>query len=238
MEMTNRLTPLDGFVLAAALAFSLGCITTAHRPARTIDPGQISVGGSYVRAQRAVITDIPDAEPIQLAALDARFGAARGVDFGIAHTWDMTADNEGAFNTLWGDVKVQLTNRDNLERVPTLSTGLLKGYLYDTGDEDGGIHITSIPLVLDYRINRALTPFVFYRYELVRESFIPSDVFSDIRHTFGIGAEIDLAPGTGGWRPKLGLAIGRYNSLDGGDGHSGTILNAGLTLTSPGRPRD
>jgi hypothetical protein len=235
--MTNRITPLDGFVLVAALGFSLGCITTAHRPARTIDAGQVSVSGSYLRALPSGEGG-EDVDPIQLAAIDMRVGIARGVDAGIAHTWDFTQVNDGAYKTFWGDVKVQLTNRDNLLRRPTLSTGLIKGYLYDTGDAEG-IHITSVPLTLDYRVSESLTPFLFYRYELVRDNFIPSGVGSDIRHTFGIGAEIELAPGrTTGWSPKLGLAIGRFNSLDGGDGRGGTILNAGLTLTSPGRPRD
>jgi hypothetical protein len=228
--MTGSRGWLDGFVLCGAVLFALGCIATAHRPARTLEPGQVSVSGSYLRAENL---DDRDATPIQLTSLDVRYGLARGVDAGLVHTWDVTAENDNAFNALWGDLNFQVTNRSNALRRPTLAVGLLKGYIYDPGDEDP-LHVTSLPFIVDYPINDAFTPFIFYRYELVRDGFIPERLTEDIRHTFGVGADVDLRRRTSpAWQPKVGVALGRFNSLDGGDGDSGLLLNIGVTINSP-----
>ena len=75
-----------------------------------------------------------------------------------------------------------------------------------------------------------LTPYFIYRFEVISEDFI-SNNFEDPRHTFALGLEINLRkPDPHKFTPKLGLSVGTYNSLLGGDGDQGLILNLGLTI--------
>ena len=76
-----------------------------------------------------------------------------------------------------------------------------------------------------------LTPFLIYRFEIISDGFIP-DNFEDPRHTFALGIEINLRkPDPNKSTPKLGLSVGTFNSLLGGDdGDRGLILNLGLTM--------
>lgn len=220
----------DGVVLIGSVLFFLGCIATTHQAARTLDPGQASFSGSYLQTENLHESE---AEPVRFLEVGTRVGIIQGMDAGLSHAWDFTTDNENAFNTLWGDIKVQFTNRNNLLRKPTVSLGLLKGYVYEAGDDEV-FHITSLPLTMDYAVNNAFRPFMFYRYELVREDFIPDNIYENIRHSVGVGAEISLKRQTAsGWDPKLGVAVGRFNSLAGGDGDSGLTLNIGLTIKTP-----
>jgi hypothetical protein len=228
MKIIDSHRGLEYFVVIGAVLFFFGCIASSHRSARTLEQGQISLSGSYLRAENL---EESEAEPIHLAALDMRYGLARGIDAGIMHTWDFTPDNDNAFNTIWGDVKFQLTNRDNLLKHPTLSVGILKGYIYH---EDAELHMTSLPFILDYPINQNFTPFVYYRYELIRDSFIPDNIVENIRSTFGAGLDINLSKNLSDkWYPKLGISLGTFNSLSGGEGDRGLIINFGLSFNSP-----
>ncbi len=228
--MKNRILFVWRDVLMVLSAFGLffGCIATSHRSARTLDEDQVSVSASYLRAEDI---DESESEPIHLAAIDGRLGLAKGIDIGVMHTWDFTRGNENAFATLWGDVKFQLTNRDNKPQTPTLSAGLKKGFIYDS---DIKLHVTSVPFMLDYRLNESVTPFFFFRYELIRDSFIPDRVFESSRNIFGVGAEFLLGSrDPSRWQPKLGLTVGTFNSLTGGEGNRCLTFNVGLSIDSP-----
>lgn len=202
MKTRDRTRWMDYFIVITSVLLFFGCIASTHRSARTLEPEQISVGGSYLRAENL---EQSEGEPIHLAALDIRYGLAHGIDAGIMHTWDFTSGNDNAYNTFWGDIKVQLTNRSNLPQKPTLSVGLMKGYIYD---ENAELHVTSLPLVVDYSVNNNFTPFFYYRYELIRDDFIPDRLTEDIRHTYGIGFEVNLSnnrpiPGIQNWDSQL-----------------------------------
>jgi hypothetical protein len=229
--MKSRASPLwkDCVFLLGAAFFFFGCIASAHRSGRTLDSGQFSVSGSYLRAENM---EESDAEQVQLVALDGRFGLIRGLDMGVMHTWDISKDNDNMFATFWGDFKVQLTNRDNLIGRPIFSTGLMKGYVYD---ENAELHITTLPVWLSIPVNEYLTPYFMYRFEKVSDDFMPEDL-EDERSTFVLGTEINLVrPTPHRWMPKLGLSIGTFNSLMGGEGDRGLTLNLGLCVDSPRR---
>jgi hypothetical protein len=106
--MTHRtlLTWRDFLFLLVAAFFFLGCVASSYRSGKTLDQGQVSIGGSYTG-----VKDLEDSEAdmIQLVALDGRVGVVNGLDAGFAHTWDITGDNDGLFSTMWGDVKWQGT---------------------------------------------------------------------------------------------------------------------------------
>jgi hypothetical protein len=224
----NRQKPLklkDCLFLLGASFFFFGCIASAHRSAKTIKPGEISIGGSYLLAKNM---EESGAEPIHLMALDSRVGIARGFDMGIMHTWDFSNDNDNAFATFWGDFKVQLTNRDNSILKPIFSIGLMKGYVYH---EDAETHITTYPFMFGIPLNESfnVTPFFIYRFELISEEFVPKD--SEIRHTFALGIEANMREqGPHRLTPKFGFSIGTFNSLAGGEGDNGLILNIGLSV--------
>lgn len=212
----------DYFFLFMAALFFFGCIASTHRSPKTLEPGQFSFSGSYLQADNI---DNSDAESIRLIALDGRAGLARGVDIGIMHTWDISKDNENAYATIWGDCKVQLSNKDNLIGQPIFSIGLMKGYV-----NEAELHISTFPLMLGIPMDEYLTPYFIYRFEVISEDFI-SNNFEDPRHTFALGLEINLRkPDPHKFTPKLGLSVGTYNSLLGGEGDQGLILNLGLTI--------
>ncbi|HSD64006.1 MAG TPA: hypothetical protein VLB50_09410, partial [Ignavibacteriaceae bacterium] len=72
-----------------------------------------------------------------------------------------------------------------------------------------------------------------YRITFLSDGFIPED-FENPRHEVTIGLEYSFNnQNTDKWNPKIGFAIGTFNSLAGGDGDQGLILNLGFTLESP-----
>lgn len=227
MKTQNRFSWKELSFVCGAILFFFGCIASSHRTARTLDEGQVSFGGSYLRAED---TEDSKATPIQLLAIDGRVGVARGLDFGLMHTWDITEKNENQFATMWGDVKVQLSNRDNIIGKPIFSLGLMKGYVYDQNIKD---HITSVPFMLSVPVSDYLTPTLMYRHEIISRDFVPSSL-DNPRSTWSLGMEIDLMkPSSQSWTPKLGLSVGTFNSLTGGPGDRGLILNVGLSVDSP-----
>ena len=219
------------FIAGTALLF-LGCIATSYRSARTLEPGQVSLGGGYLHAIN--IEDEEDGDPAQFVNLDFRASPGRQVDFGLAHTFDASSGNDNAFATVWGDVKVQLTNTDNELNKLTFSTGLMKGYAYH---EKAKRHITTIPLILSIPLSEQLTPTLVYRHEFMSETVIPgeSEELQYPRSFFALGVEYALRPPSL-TEPtvKLGASVGTFNALAGGeDGERGLTFNVGISVDLP-----
>jgi hypothetical protein len=216
------------FVLVVVFFF-FGCIATTHHTAKTVKPKQVSFSSSYLQARP---TKDFTSVPVQLIAIDGRTGLGKGCDMGVMHTWDASKNNDNAFATMWGDFKVQLSNRDQSIGKPIFSTGLIKGYIYH---EDAKIHATSLPLMVCLPVNERITPFFNYRYGLFSDKFIPES-FMAPRHTFVLGIEFCLSePSNKQWTPKLSLCIGRFNSLipEENETNPGLMFNVGFTLDSP-----
>lgn len=223
----QRVLLTDLALLLGTAFFFMACLATSHRSPKTLRPGQVSVSGSYLRAEDL---DDPDDDAVNLIAAEVRAGVIRGMDLGLAHTWDVSGGC-GAYSTVWGDLKLQLTNRDNRIMKPILSTGLIKGYVYK---DVAKLHITSLPVMVGIPVKDWITPFALYRHEFIQESFL-SNNFEDLRQWFCAGAEFTLAkPAAGKGIPKLGVSIGTFNSIDGSEGgDSGLTLNVGLSIDSP-----
>lgn len=216
----------DILFITGAVWLMFGCIASLHRSGKVLEHEELSLSGSYLRAENL---DNGDAEPIQLAAVDARMGLGHGFDFGLMHTWDLTKDNDGNFATFWGEVRYQITNQENKLMMPILTTGLMKGYVYS---QDAEIHITTFPLTLSLPVTKGSTPFFTYRLEYMSDAFIPSEL-KEPRHTFALGMELDLSSDKSqSWIPKMGFSIGQFNSLIGGEGDSGLILNLGFMFNT------
>jgi hypothetical protein len=225
MKINYKIGLADYSVILISVLFVFGCIASSIRSAKTVQPGQASLSGGYMRA---IDLEESDADPLDLLDLNGRVGLGRGVDFGIAHTFDLTADNESQFNTIWADVKVQLSNRDNEIGEPTFSLGFMKGIVYDPE-----LHITTLPLMLSIPVSEYITPTLQYRFSLISGDFFPTS-FEDPRHVVTLGAEFNLTkPNPENWTPKIGFAVGFFNSLTGGEGDSGLTLNLGFILDSP-----
>ena len=214
-------------VIIIPLAFILsGCIGSTYRSGRVLEPRQVSVGGSYVHVENLESDDTP----INLLALDGRLGIARSIDIGVMHVWDLSKGNDGLLAAFWGDYKVQLGNLENRVGRPYVSFGLQKGYAYD---EFAKLHITCLPITITLPVEEKSSVFVMYKHELFDETFMPS-TYENPRRTFLIGSEILLrSPLTKQFVPKLGISVGTYNSLVGGEGDRGLILNVGLCVDSP-----
>jgi hypothetical protein len=227
MNKLTRVSLQDYLFVIGTAFFFFGCIASMHRSGKTLDPGQASFSASYVRAEDL---DNSNAEPVQLVAVDSRFGIANGMDIGLAHTWDVSKGNNNTYATFWGDVKFQLTNKDNQIGKPIFSSGLMKGYIYD---KNAKLHVTTIPVILSLPVSDRMTPFIIYRYELIRNDFIPGDL-KNPRHTFAVGIEMSLSePTIGKPTSKIGFSIGTFNSLTGGKGDNGLTLNLGLIFDTP-----
>lgn len=231
MKNSEPLQWTDLIFLIGAGLFLFSCIATTRQVARTLEPGQAEASQGYMQARSL---EEFSGEPIQLIGLNGRFGITDYFDAGIAHSFDISKDNEHKFNTLWGDVKWQITNRSNEINKFTLSPGLLKGYVYD---EEAKIHFTSLPLYVSLPVNNRLTPTLMYRYELLSEEklFPDSESFDNPRHTFSLGLEYSLQEqNSPKWTPKLDIGLGFMNSLNGGsEGDNIFLIDFGLKLTSP-----
>lgn len=228
MEKKKRNIIIDHLIILISLAFGLGCIATTHRTAHTLEKGQYSVSAHYLQAKN----EQNSYDPIHLAGLDLRFGLHDRFDLGVLHSWDLTKGNEGIYSSLWSDLKVQITNPDNIPGKPVLSSGILKGYIYDS---DVKLHVTSIPVYLSYGHSESITSTAFLRYELIRNDYMPDRIFEDPR--IHLGGNLEYKINNGGharWQPKLSVGVGYFNSLTGAsDGPSGLTINAGFTIDSP-----
>lgn len=231
MKKTRRVRWTDLLFLLGFLALFVGCIASSHRSARTVEPRRVSMSAGYSHVSNL---EESSEKPIQLADVDVRTGLAKGIDLGFEHTWDVSENHNGAYSSVWGDVKFQLTNRENEVGQPILSVGLLKGYAYKCNAKT---HFTGFPLFLSMRATDRITASLFYRHEYLSEDFAPSK-FKKPRTTFGGGLELALADESKGfWVPKLGLSVSTFNALCGGEGDNGLVVNLGLSLDSPLRAR-
>jgi len=217
----------DYFFLLVAVVFLFGCVASSHRSGKTLDQGQVSIGMAY---DGLLDLEESDTDMAHLLALDARVGALDGLDVGVAHTWDITGDNDGLYSTWWGDAKVQLNNRDNVLGQPIFSLGVMKGYVYH---EDADAHITSFPVIVSMPMSETVTPYFIYRFENISADFIPSE-WVDTRHGFFLGSEIELGS-AGTFTPVLGVDVGLLTSLYGGEGDMMLVLNAGVSFNSPSK---
>ena len=217
----------DYFFLLAAVVFLFGCVASSHRSGKTLDQGQVSIGMAY---DGLIDLEESDVDMIHLLELDGRVGVVNGVDIGVAHTWDITPDNEQLFSTWWGDVKVQLNNRDEILGQPIFSLGLIKGFVYY---EDFDQHITSFPVMVSLPMSETMTPYFIYRFENISADFMP-DEWDDPRHGFFLGSEMELGS-AGMFTPVLGVDVGLMTSLYGGEGDMMLVLNAGVSFNSPSK---
>lgn len=227
MKKNNRFLPVDLIFIFSACMFFLSCVYTTLQTARTKEPGQGEVSGGYMQLRS--IEEFSE-DPVQLIGINGRLGVATNFDAGLAHTFDISKDSEGIGNTLWGDVKYQFTNKENNNYKPVLSSGLIKGYIYDS-DVQG--HMTSLPLYFSVPIKR-FTPTFMYRYRLSSDGFIPNSDSED-NHLFAIGVEYYLKePDNTQWIPKVALSVGTLQNFEVWGDDSGTFLiNFGFKVDSP-----
>ena len=222
----NKTGKFDFIFILGIAFFFFSCVASTLHTAKTMEPGQGSFSTGYMQARSS---EEFAAEPVQLIGLNGRMGVARGFDLGTEYTLDISKENENTFATIWGDGKVQLTNRDNQLLKPIISTGLLKGYVYNEE-----IHISSLPVIFSLPISDKLTCTINYRYELLSEGIIPTSL-ENPRHTFSVGMEYGLRKqNQEEWIPKLAFSLGTLNSLTGEpDTDNVFIFNLGLKINSP-----
>lgn len=222
---------MDAFYILAVGLFFCSCIASTYHIAKTLEPGQASLSAGYMQARS--IQEISET-PIQLVGINGRVGAFKRFELGAEYTLDVSKENDNAFGTIWGDCKIQLTNKDNKLLKPIISTGLLKGYVHN---EEAKIHISSLPIMLSIPISDRTTSTILYRYELLSDNFIPESL-KDPRHTYALGLEYSLTkPDYQKWNPKVAISIGTLNSIVGGEGDNALIFNLGLIVNSPYKTR-
>lgn len=231
MKNSNTMNRFDLIFIIGIGVFFFSCIATTMHVAKTLEPGQGEMSAGYMQARSF---ENFGEDPIQLLGVGGRIGIVDNLDLGMEHSFDITKNNEGQLATFWGDVKYQLTNRNNEFKKLTFSTGLVKGYVYD---KEVKYHITSIQLYFSISADSRLTPTFMYRFELTSEDkFIP-DSFRDPRHTVNLGLEYCLQePTPNMWTPKFAIGLGTMNSITGDpDGESVFLFNFGFKFTSPGK---
>lgn len=232
--MNNSKMPqtIDLMVAGLSIVFLFGCIASSLQTAKTLEPKRASLAVDYQN-----ITNLENEadDNIKLAGIAGRFGIYRGIDVGFAHTFDLSKPRDiystaGMYSTYWGDVKFQLTNLDNALGTPTLAIGLKKGYIYH---KDAQYHNTSVPIHLSLPINEYFTASFQYRYEIFTRKFVP-EKFPAPRSIYSLGLELNLVNDQPNiWAPKMGFAVGYFNSLKGGLGVDGLIVNFGLQIATP-----
>jgi hypothetical protein len=119
MENQKKIRHLINLFIIAG--FLLGCYATTHRGPRTLDKGQVSLGGIYGR-----LNDVKETEnKFEAIMLDWRIGVMNGLDMGYMRTIEITEDKDADsdYDTHWLDAKYQILNRDNSLYMPTLSVG-------------------------------------------------------------------------------------------------------------------
>jgi hypothetical protein len=224
---TNNFSWKDWLILMGPVIFFFGCIASSQKSVKTLKTGQVSVGGSFMACTNL---DNSDANNINLFDLDFRAGVGSGIDLGLMYTIDISEGHENEYGTIWGDFKAQLTNRENIVGEPILSVGLMKGYIHEAET-----NVTSIPLWFGVPVSEYVTPSLLYRLEFLSDDFIPhGDNFDNPRHTIALNSEFNLTkPNKNDWITKIGVSLGFFNSLDGGNGDSGLIFNVGISVDSP-----
>ena len=227
MKNFNGFNRIDLLAIVGAGLFFFSCFATTLQTARTKAPGQAELSAGYMQVRSMEEFSDP---PIQLLGVNGRLGVARNFDAGFEHTFDFSEDNESYYNTIWGDVKYQFTNQANELNKLTVSSGLVKGYLYK---EDMNVHRTAIPLYFSLPVNSKVTPTFMYRYSLISDGFLSGFEDYDPLHVFSIGAEFCLKePDPAKWIPKFAVSVGTIQSFQEGD--DGMFLfNFGFKFDSP-----
>lgn len=228
MIKKKQLNKLDLLLIAIIAILFLSCVATTYHTAETLQPRQGSISQGYLGIRG---TEDFTETPVRLLGTSARIGATDRFEFGLEHVLDISKDNDNSFGSIWGDVKVQLTNKEKQIKIPILSTGLLKGYTYN---EEAKIHITSLPIIFTIKPTKRFSPTFQYRLEYLSDSFIPSEL-QDPRHTFAIGFEYSIRePSPEKWDPKISLSVGMMNSLIGDpEDQSVLMLNLGFKFNTP-----
>ena len=226
MKSKNNIGFIEYFAIIASVLFIFGCIASSYKSAKTLEPKQVAFGAGYMHLENL---DNSEADGIDLLDLNFRVGISKGVDMGLAHTFDISSESGNtSLSTFWWDFKTQLSNRENEIGNVSFSLGFIKAYTYDPE-----IHITSIPLLISVPASENITPTFQYRIAFVSSDFFPSS-FEDPRHELALGMEYSFYKTLSDkWNPKIGFAVGWFNSLTGGEGDSGLILNLGITVESP-----
>ncbi|MCH7748996.1 MAG: hypothetical protein IH939_12975 [Acidobacteria bacterium] len=228
MKMKARRKIQDKVTLIVLAGLLLGCYATTHRGPTTLDPGQFSGAGGYLRFKG---TDAgPDEEPGELIALEGRIGVVRGLDVGYMRTFDISEGVEGddGIDTQWLDAKFQLSNRGNLLNKPTLALGYGFGNVINFEEPTW---VNTLYLTLGAQTEKAVF-FYSFRYETFDEkiNWIPTWVweegFDDIRKAHIIGLEYEITPI---FRPVVEL--GRFYTEDFSDGLN--VFTVGMNLYSP-----
>ena len=218
---------LESFAVVVSLLFIFGCIASSLQTAETLEPKQVAFGAGYMNVENA---ENSDAESIDLLDLSFRYGIAKGFDMGLAHTFDLSSESQSTgLSTFWWDIKGQLSNLQNKIGNLSFSLGLIKGYTYDPE-----VHVSTIPVILSVPVSENITPTFQYRISFFSDSFIPTN-FESPRHAFYLGMEYSFFKmSTESWNPRIGFAVGTFNSLTGSESADrGITLNMGITVESP-----
>lgn len=219
------------FVLAGLL---LGCYATTHRGPRTLDPGQVSASGGYLRFKG---TDAdPDDEPGELIAMEGRIGLVRGLDIGYMRTIDISEgvdEPDEGIDTHWLDAKLQVLNRNNALWRPTMSVGYAQGIV---SNEQGYVH--SFYLLMGTQTERAS---IFYS---LRIEGINKDLFGGGydwkghcwrgygygRYAHILGLEIEIVPAV-----KTVVELGRFHDMEESFFEGENVFTVGVNLYMPQR---
>lgn len=228
MKKNNRLEQLDFLFICAVAILFLSCVATTYHTAETLHTGQGSLSPGYMQIRS---TEEFKETPVQLLGTTGRIGASKRFEFGAEHVLDISKDNDNSLGSIWGDFKVQLTNKNKLIKKPILSTGLMKGYTYHS---EAGLHITTLPLMFSIKPTDRFSPTLLYRLEYISDNFIPSTL-ENPRHTFALGFEYSLRePSPDKWDPKLTFSVGTVNSLIGDPEDPSLLLfNLGFKFNTP-----
>ncbi|NQU67348.1 MAG: hypothetical protein HQ510_05340 [Candidatus Marinimicrobia bacterium] len=222
MKLKNKIR--DIITLAILAGLLLGCYTTSHRGPRVLDPGEVSASASYLRFNNT--ESDPGDSPGELVGIEGRVGLIKGIDIGLARTFDISDGVESGegIDTYWFDSKFQLMNRDNILNKPTLSLGY--GYGKVINEDDFWVNT----LYLSYGVQTNKASFFYsFRYETFDDkiNLIPTWVFEDsfdeVQKAHIIGLEVEFTP-----QIKPVFEIGRFYVDDFGDGLN--VVTAGVNF--------
>lgn len=225
MERTNRSRESIALIVLASVLF--GCYTTAHRGPKTVDPGQFSASGSYLRFKS---TDAePDDEPGEVVGVEGRFGLARGLDVGYTRTVDISegVESDEGIDTHWMDAKVQFLNRYNLPYKPTASLGYGFGKVINSDETWVNTLYLSLGMMTDN-----VDLFYSFRYETLDDQinlmpkWVWKESFDDIRKAHVLGLEYQVNE-----HFKPVVEAGRFYAGDFGDGLN--VFTLGVNIYGP-----
>ncbi len=217
MKIQERIKDQVTLVVLAGLL--LGCYVTTHRGPRTLDPGQVSVSGGYLRIKG---TDVDPADkPNELIGLEGRIGIAPGLDIGLMRTVDISEEvdspDEG-IDTGWLDAKLQVLNRKNALLRPTMAIGYAQGIVLN---EEGYVH--SLYLLLGTQTERA-SIFYSFRVEGINEELFGGGYgYGRCAHILGL--EFEILPAV-----KPVVELGRFHDMEESFFEGENVFTVGVNL--------